>query len=108
LFVDLLDQAGRDASEIYLLGDFSTFGMNIVKYVPRGFVRTLGKIAELTDRGIKVHFFTGNHDVWGRRLFAVRNRVIVHREPLLPQLPVKCFIMGHGDGLDPSDGDICC
>lgn len=103
LFVDLLDQAGRDASEIYLLGDIFDFWYEYRKVVPRGFVRTLGKIAELTDRGIKVHFFTGNHDVWVDDYLPSEIGVIVHREPIVTTIAGKVFYLGHGDGLDPSD-----
>ena len=59
--VDLLNRAKADASEIFLLGDIFDFWFEYKRVVPKGFTRLLGKIAELTDSGIPVHFFTGNH-----------------------------------------------
>jgi len=103
LFVSLLNEAGKDADEIYLLGDIFDFWYEYRKVVPRGFVRTLGKIAELTDRGIIVHFFTGNHDVWVYDYLPKETGVIVHRKPILKTIGNKTFFLGHGDGLDPND-----
>jgi UDP-2,3-diacylglucosamine hydrolase len=103
LFVEWLTEAGKDADEIYLLGDIFDFWYEYRKVAPRGFVRTLGKIAELTDRGINVHFFTGNHDVWVYDYLPSETGVILHREPILKKIGNKTFYLGHGDGLDPDD-----
>lgn len=102
-FVEWLEQAAADASAIYLLGDIFDFWYEYRKVAPRGFVRTLGKIAELTDKGIPVHFFTGNHDIWVYDYLPAETGVIVHREPLLTQINGKRFFLGHGDGLDPHE-----
>jgi UDP-2,3-diacylglucosamine hydrolase len=103
LFVSWLDEAGKDADEIYLMGDIFDFWYEYRKVVPRGFVRTLGKIAELTDRGITIHFFTGNHDVWVYDYLPSETGIIVHREPIIKKIGNKTFYLGHGDGLDPTD-----
>ena len=63
-FVARLDDAARDAEAIFLVGDIFDFWFEYRRVVPKGFVRTLGKLAELTDRGVRVVFFTGNHDMW--------------------------------------------
>lgn len=103
LFVSWLEQAGKDASEIFLLGDIFDFWHEYKKVVPRGFVRTLGKIAELTDKGIVIHFFTGNHDVWVYDYLPSETGVIVHRENFMQKIGDKVFYLGHGDGLDPDE-----
>jgi UDP-2,3-diacylglucosamine hydrolase len=103
LFVSWLEEAGKDANEIYLLGDIFDFWYEYKKVVPRGFVRTLGKIAELTDRGIPVHYFTGNHDVWVYDYLPSETGVIVHRENIIQTIGDKVFYLGHGDGLDPNE-----
>ena len=59
-----LEMARKDAAEIYLLGDVFDFWFEYKRAVPRGFVRLLGKLAEIADSGIKLHYFTGNHDMW--------------------------------------------
>jgi UDP-2,3-diacylglucosamine hydrolase len=62
--VAFLDSIKKDASEIYLLGDVFDFWFEYRKAIPKGYVRLLGKLAELSDEGIKLHYFTGNHDMW--------------------------------------------
>jgi len=103
LFVDWLDKVASDAGEIYLLGDIFDFWYEYKKVVPRGFVRTLGKIAEITDSGIPVHFFTGNHDVWIYDYLPAEIGIQVHREPIVRTINNKVFFLGHGDGLDPDE-----
>mgnify|MGYP000771996908 CR=1 FL=1 len=63
-FVAWLDKVSGDAEAIFLVGDIFDFWFEYRRVVPKGFVRTLGKLAELTDRGVRVVFFTGNHDMW--------------------------------------------
>lgn len=103
LFVEWLDMAARDAREIYLLGDIFDFWYEYRKVAPRGFVRTLGKIAEITDREIPVHFFTGNHDIWVFDYLTSETGIILHRSPIEKEIDGKTFYLGHGDGLDPSE-----
>ena len=67
--------------------------------VPKGFVRFLGKLAELTDSGIEIHFFIGNHDIWTFGYLENEIGLIIHKEPLTVQLGNKKFFMAHGDGL---------
>ena len=98
-----LTEAKRDAEEIFLLGDIFDFWFEYKYAVPRGFTRLLGKIAEITDSGIPVHFFTGNHDIWIFDYLPQETGVILHRGPIKRSLNGKIFIIGHGDGLGPSD-----
>ena len=63
-FVRWLDEIKKDVGELYLLGDIFDFWFEYKKVIPRGFTRVLGRIADIADRGIPVHFFTGNHDLW--------------------------------------------
>jgi len=59
-----LNTIAPEAREIYLLGDVFDFWMEYKLVVPKGFTRFLGTISSITDSGIPVHFFTGNHDMW--------------------------------------------
>lgn len=93
------DTVKIDAKTIYLLGDIFDFWFEYKYVVPRGFVRVLGKIAELSDMGIEIHFFTGNHDIWLTDYLAKECGVIVHREPLVTDINGKKFFLAHGDGL---------
>jgi UDP-2,3-diacylglucosamine hydrolase len=103
LFVNWLKTISIDASEIFLMGDIFDFWFEYKKVVPRGFTRVLGKIAELTDQGIPVHFFTGNHDIWIFDYLPMETGVIVHKEPFRTVLYDKKFFLAHGDGLDAAD-----
>ncbi|MBK6341956.1 MAG: UDP-2,3-diacylglucosamine diphosphatase [Flavobacteriales bacterium] len=98
-----LDEAAKDATEIYLLGDLFDFWFEWKRAVPRGHVRLLGRMAELTDRGIPVHLFIGNHDMWIFDYVPKETGVIVHREPIVREIGGKRFYIGHGDGLGPGD-----
>jgi UDP-2,3-diacylglucosamine hydrolase len=99
----LLDIAQKDATEIFLLGDIFDFWFEYKSVVPKGFVRLLGKIAQITDSGIPVHYFTGNHDMWIFDYFTRELGVIMHREPCERIFGNKLFYIAHGDGLGPGD-----
>lgn len=98
-----LDEVSRDAKTIYLLGDVFDFWFEYKTVVARGYVRLLGRIAELADRGIDIHYFTGNHDMWTFGYLEEELGVKVHREPLVTEIHGKRFFIGHGDGLGPDD-----
>ncbi|MCP9236097.1 UDP-2,3-diacylglucosamine diphosphatase [Lewinella sp. JB7] len=91
------------AEAIYLVGDLFDFWFEWRRAVPRGFVRFLGKLAELTDRGIPVHVFTGNHDMWMHDYLQEEAGVRLYREPVVHTLYGKRVLIGHGDGLGPGD-----
>ena len=59
-----LDSIKDDAAELYLLGDILDYWYEYKYVVPRGYIRFLGKLAELADAGVKITWVTGNHDVW--------------------------------------------
>lgn len=103
LFTRWLDEIKNDVSELYLMGDIFDFWYEYKKVAPRGFTRVLGRIADLTDRGIPVHFFTGNHDVWVFDYLAEETGAIVHHEEIIKEIRGKRFFLAHGDGLDKSD-----
>lgn len=98
-----LDQIKDDAEEIYLVGDVFDFWFEYKKVIPKGFVRFQGKIAELTDAGIKVHWFIGNHDMWIFDYIPSELGVTLHRKPVVKTWNQKKFYIGHGDGLGPGD-----
>ena len=102
-FVRWLDTIKSDAAGIFLAGDVFDFWFEYKKVVPRGFTRTLGKIAEITDSGIPVHFFAGNHDLWVSDYLQSEAGVNFHSESYETLLYGKKFFIAHGDTLDPSD-----
>lgn len=103
LFVKWLEEIKNDAEEIFMVGDIFDFWFEYKYVVPRGFTRLLGKISEITDSGIPVHFFTGNHDIWVHDYLPTETGVIIHREKLIREFNNKLFLIAHGDGLGPAD-----
>jgi len=103
LIISWLNEIKTDAAEIYLVGDIFDFWYEWKSVVPRGFVRILGKLAEICDSGIPVHFFTGNHDLWTFGYLEEEIGMKVYRNPIQVSLQGKSCYIGHGDGLGPGD-----
>ncbi|MDO7172058.1 UDP-2,3-diacylglucosamine diphosphatase [Mariniflexile sp. AS56] len=102
-FVAWLDSIKHDAAAIFLVGDLFDFWFEYKTVVPKGFTRTLGKLAEITDSGIPVHFFVGNHDLWMNGYFQEELNIPVYHKPKEFTFNNKTFFIGHGDGLGPHD-----
>ncbi|MDR1097175.1 MAG: UDP-2,3-diacylglucosamine diphosphatase [Tannerella sp.] len=92
-----LDGIKTDAIAVYFLGDVFDYWYEYKYVVPRGQIRFLGKLAELSDLGIEIHLFTGNHDIWMFDYFTKEFGAVIHREPLTVDLLGKNFFLGHGD-----------
>lgn len=101
--VAFFDHIKQDAAEIFIVGDLFDFWYEYRKVVPKGYVRLLGKLAELSDSGIPMHFFVGNHDMWMNGYFEKELKIPVYFEPKEFELFGKSFLIGHGDGLGPGD-----
>ena len=101
--VNWLNFVEPKASEIFLVGDVFDFWFEYKQAVPKGFVRLQGKIAELTDKGIPVHLFTGNHDMWIFDYLPKELGVKLYRDPIQREFFGKKVFIGHGDGLGPGD-----
>ena len=98
--VNFLENIKDKADAVYLLGDMFDFWYEFKTVVPRGYTRFLGKLSELTDRGVEVHFFVGNHDQWCTDYLEDECGVIIHRTPETIEIGEKIFYLAHGDGLD--------
>ena len=103
LLVHFLDKIKNDATEIFLVGDMFDFWYEYKNVVPKGYVRLLGKLGEMTDAGIAIHFFVGNHDMWMRDYFPKELNIPVYFKPVEFERNGKKFLIGHGDGLGPGD-----
>lgn len=98
-----LDMVKEDAEAIYLVGDIFDFWFEYRKVVPKGYIRLLGKLAEIRDRGIPLYIFTGNHDMWMFDYLEKELDVVIKRKPIHVTYGEKKFLIGHGDGLGPGD-----
>ncbi len=101
--VQFLDSVKNNAAQIFIVGDMFDFWFEYKHVVPRGYVRLLGKLAELTDAGVIIHFFVGNHDMWMRNYFQMELNIQVYYEPVYFEFNGKKFLVGHGDGQGPGD-----
>src|SRR6266487_534039 len=97
-FVHWLDGISGDAQAIFILGDLFDFWFEYKQVVPRGYVRVLGKLAELRDDGIPIFFFTGNHDQWMKNYFEEELGIPVFQHPEKISIAGKNFFIGNGDG----------
>ena len=101
--IRFLDEIKNHASDIFIVGDLFDFWYEYKNVVPKGYVRILGKLAELTDSGIPIHFFVGNHDMWMKDYFQKELNITVYFKPAEFLFSQKRFLIGHGDGLGPHD-----
>ncbi len=102
-FVAWLDEVKHDAAAIFLLGDLFDFWFEYKTVVPKGFTRTLGKLAEISDSGIPIYYFVGNHDLWMSGYFDEELGIPVFHKPQEFTINGSSFFIGHGDGLGPAD-----
>jgi len=102
-FVSWLQFIRKDAAALFLLGDLFDFWFEYKTVVPKGFTRTLGKLAEITDSGIPVFYFVGNHDLWMNGYFEEELNIPVFHSPRIFKINENSFFIGHGDGLGPGD-----
>ncbi len=99
-FVGFLRSLPEETDALYLLGDIWDFWYEYRDVVPKGYVRVFAALTALMDRGVKVYFFQGNHDVWTYSYFEElgMKRLV---QPAVVEIGGKCFCLGHGDGLGP-------
>ena len=107
-FVAWLDEVKKDAEAIFLLGDLFDFWFEYQTVVPKGFVRVLGKLAEIRDSGIPIYFFVGNHDLWMNDYFEKELNIPVYHDNKEFTFNEKTFLIGHGDGKNPATENEAC
>ncbi len=103
MVVDWLEEIGKDADAIFLVGDLFDFWFEYRRAVPRGHLRFLGALAQLRDKGVELEIFTGNHDMWMFDYLEKELDLKIHRRPIRRRLGQHEFLIGHGDGLGPGD-----
>lgn len=107
VLVDWLSSISADVSDLFLLGDVFDFWFEYNQVVPKGFVRFIGALAQLADRGVRMHIFVGNHDLWMRDYFEEELGAIIYTEPTEFEFQFEDnkirVCMGHGDGMGPGD-----
>jgi UDP-2,3-diacylglucosamine hydrolase len=102
-FIRWMDEIKEDAQVLFLMGDLFDFWHEWKHVIPKGYVRVLGKIAELKDRGIHIYFFVGNHDLWMKDYLEEEIGCTVFYKKQYFEMGGKQFLLAHGDGLGPGD-----
>lgn len=103
MVVSWLDSVKEDASELYLVGDIFDFWHEYKHVIPKGYSRFMGKLSELSDKGVKIYFFSGNHDVWSYGYFQSEFGAEIIHSPMIKEINGLKFFIAHGDGLGPGD-----
>jgi len=101
--VTFLNSIQHHVTELYLMGDLFDFWFEYKYVAPKGYIRLLGKLAELSDNGVKLHLFTGNHDMWMFGYLEKELGATVYRNPIVREYNGKKFYLAHGDGLGPGE-----
>ena len=101
--VDFLKSIEDDCATLYIVGDLFDYWFEYKRVVPRGHTRLLGTLANMADKGMNLHIFTGNHDLWMTDYLEEELGATVHHQPLKIQLGEGQFYIAHGDGLGPGD-----
>ena len=103
LIVKWLEESAPDMQALYLVGDVWDYWFEYGRVIPKGYSRLLGCLSKITDAGIPVYFFTGNHDMWMFSYLTDEFGIPIYREPITREINGKKFYIGHGDGLGPGD-----
>jgi UDP-2,3-diacylglucosamine hydrolase len=103
LLLKWLEMVEQDADELFLMGDIFDFWFEYKTVIPKGFARLFGKLAQITDKGIPVYLFRGNHDIWAFDYLNKELGIILYRQSLVREWNGKKFFLSHGDGLGPGD-----
>ncbi len=99
-FVGWLDEIENDAKALFLVGDIFDFWFEYRRVVPKGFVRVLGKLARMHDRGIRIVMFTGNHDMWVTDYLTQECGIEIFKTPQLLEIAGRRIFVAHGDNLN--------
>jgi UDP-2,3-diacylglucosamine hydrolase len=98
-----LDEISPSCEELFLMGDIFDFWFEYQTVVPKGFVRLQGKLASMSDAGVRIYFFKGNHDMWVEDYFTKEMGIQIVSDELVIERGGKSFFLHHGDGLGPGD-----
>ena len=99
-FLDFLTQIEADAESLYLVGDIFDFWFEYKQVVPKGFVRVLGRLAELSDKGVKIVMLTGNHDMWVGKYLTEECGIELYTKPQTFTIADKTLFVAHGDNMN--------
>jgi len=101
--IRFLDFIQHDAEQIFIVGDLFDYWFEYRTVVPKKYFRLFAKLAEITERGIRVHFIAGNHDFWVKDYFRTELGMNVYLDPIETEIRGKRFFIHHGDGLLKDD-----
>ena len=101
--VRFLEFAKTEAAELFIVGDLFDYWFEYKRVYQKGYFRTLTALQDITEAGIKVHYFIGNHDFMHGDFFEKEIGAVMYEDPIERVLNGKKFFIGHGDGLVKND-----
>jgi UDP-2,3-diacylglucosamine hydrolase len=107
-FLDFLTQIEKDAETLFLVGDIFDFWFEYKRVVPKGFVRVLGRLAELSDKGVRIVMLTGNHDMWVGNYLTEECGIELYTKPQMFTIAGKELFVAHGDNMNIQNKPMLC
>lgn len=101
--IEFLTEAGKDAKEIYIVGDLFDYWIEYKEVIPKGYYKLFTKISELKDKGIVIYYIAGNHDFWRGDYFEKEFGIEICHTHIEKEIEGKRFFIHHGDGFAHND-----
>ncbi|HKB87176.1 MAG TPA: UDP-2,3-diacylglucosamine diphosphatase [Ignavibacteriaceae bacterium] len=103
LLVKFLELAKNEAKELFIVGDLFDYWFEYKRVYQKGYFRTLTALQDITEAGVKIHYFIGNHDFMHGDFFEKEIGAAMYDDPIERVLNGKRFFIGHGDGMVKND-----
>jgi len=99
----LISKIRNDGAKLFILGDLFDFWFEYKHAIPKEHLKIVFQLASMVEKGIEVHYISGNHDFWLGEFLSREAGIVIHRDFFETSEDGKRFFMIHGDGLSPSD-----
>ena len=99
-FLEMVEKTGQ---KLYILGDLFDFWFEYKTAIPKQHLSVVCKLATLTEKGIPIHYITGNHDFWLGDFLSREVGITIHRDKVETTEDGQRLFLIHGDGLSPAD-----
>ncbi len=103
LFLHSLENGNREATHLFLVGDIFDLWIYDHSYFIEKFPKIVNAIKVIARKGIEVHYFEGNHDLYLKKYWQQEVGVKVHDGPEFFNLGSCRVRVEHGDLMNPND-----
>ncbi len=95
-FMDSIAQSG---GTLFIIGDLYDFYFEYKHVIPKVYFPFYQKLYSLKNKGIEIHFVTGNHDHWTLDFMGQTLTTKVYNDDVSMDIHGKQFYLTHGDGI---------